>query len=474
MRLAVGRDRKSLWQALRDATEQPFASIAERLREWRGMADQVTPFRFFATLLGPEGGRRRFRARLGGEVDDVLDTFLSQALAYEASEPPSLQGFVRFIRANESDIKRESDDEATGVRVMTVHGAKGLEADVVFLADTGGAAVVPQLRKTLVDIGTSRDDPAFLWRRRQAEAPELQQLADAREDAESESEYLRLLYVAMTRARDVLYVGGVRLINQPPRCWYTIVRDALVPEDIERDDEGDLLAPFRWMPKERPPLPPAEVAKAGEGAHPPPPEWLLRPAPPPERAPEPLRPSRGLAEPDTVAVTAEMGEAAPGDSALLRGRAVHLLLELLPNVPAEQRRAAAERLLVREVPDDPALAAAILAEAEAVFADPALAALFGPESRAELAIVGEGRDRARRLRGERAHRPDAARRRRLAHRRLQDQPRGARHAAGSAPALCPAAGALPPLAAWRWSRGRTCGRAFCGRRARSLCQSRRN
>ncbi len=217
MRLATGRERKSLWRALRDATEEPFASVAKNLRRWHGMADQVTPFQFFATLLGPEGGRRRFRARLGGEADDMLDTFLSQALAYEATEPPSLQGFVRFIRANASDIKRETEEGAVGVRVMTVHGAKGLEADVVFLADTGGAAVVPQQRKLLVDIGIDRGDPAFLWRRRQAEAPDVQQDADRREDKETESEYLRLLYVAMTRARDVLYVAGVRLLKPPPR-----------------------------------------------------------------------------------------------------------------------------------------------------------------------------------------------------------------------------------------------------------------
>ena len=74
---------------------------------------------------------------------------------------------MRFIRANESDIKREAEEGASGVRVMTVHGAKGLEADVVFLADTGGAIVVPGQRDILVAIGKDRDDPAFLWRRKQ-------------------------------------------------------------------------------------------------------------------------------------------------------------------------------------------------------------------------------------------------------------------------------------------------------------------
>ena len=253
MDLAVKRQ-FSLWGALRDATDTRLKGAAERLLKWRKMADQVTPFRFFATVLGPDGGRKAFRARLGGEADDVLDTFLSQTLSYETTEAPSLQGFTRFIRANESDIKREAEEGASGVRVMTVHGAKGLEADVVFLVDTGGAAVVPQQRGKLVDVGKGREDPAFLWRRVMAEAPALQREADTREDIETEREYLRLLYVAMTRARDVLYVAGMRLLKPPPRSWYTIVADALVPADIARNDQGELAAPYQWPQPLRPPL----------------------------------------------------------------------------------------------------------------------------------------------------------------------------------------------------------------------------
>jgi len=389
MRLATGREHRSLWSALQAAGGE-FAAVAERLRGWRAMADQVTPFRFFATILGPDFGRRAFRARLGGEADDVLDTFLSQAPSYESVETPSLQGFVRFIRANEADIKRETEEAATGVRVMTVHGAKGLEADVVFLVDTGGLVAPTGQRDVLVPIGAGRDDPAFLWRRLQKEAPEAQREADAIADGERAREYLRLLYVAMTRARDVLYVAGIKAPGTPDDCWYQLVASALVPDDVERDSEtGALVAPYTWREPARPPLAarPEEQAAVEEIA--PPPKWLFRPAPTPVPAPEPLRPSRGLAEPDPAPAAApEMAAEALGDTALLRGRIVHLLLERLPGLPAEDRRAAAERLLQRELPGDPALAASILAEAEAVLADPALAAVFGPESRAELAIVG--------------------------------------------------------------------------------------
>jgi ATP-dependent helicase/nuclease subunit A len=385
MRLAAGRN-TSLWRTLRETDDLLLRSAAETLRRWRGMADQVSPFRFFATVLGPDGGRRAFRARLGGEADDVLDAFLSQALAYENVAAPSLQGFLRFLRANESDLKREAEEAAAGVRIMTVHGAKGLEADVVFLVDTGGLIVVPNQRETLIDIGAGRDDPGFLWRRNAKEAPAVQRAADQIADGETEAEYLRLLYVAMTRARDVLYVAGVRGERTPKDCWYALVDRALVPESVERED-GELVAPFRWPEAQRPSrAPEAEDAATAEEA-PDLPAWLTKPALAPPRAPEPLRPSSGLAEPDPLPVAADSG-VVPGDMARLRGRLLHLLLEVLPRVPEPERARIGDRLLAGEI-DDPALVESLRREAEAVLAAPALSRFFEAESRAEVAIVGE-------------------------------------------------------------------------------------
>lgn len=387
MQLAMERQR-SLWRALQDQEGNLFArTAAEKLRRWRAMADKVTPFQFFATVLGPDGGRRAFRARLGGEADDVLDAFLSQALVYEMVEPPSLQGFVRFIRANESDIKREAEEGASGVRVMTVHGAKGLEADVVFLVDTGGAAVVPGQRDILVNIGAGRGDPAFLWRRRKEEAPSLQHAADAAADAEEQREYLRLLYVAMTRARDVLYVAGVKLLRPPEASWYTIVRDALLPEDrsdIGFNEDGELSEPFVWPPSLRPARGADAETTAAPAAPRPAPEWLARAAPTSPRAPQPLRPSNALGEPDPLPA----GWRVPDPEALRRGRAVHLLLQHLPFVAAEKRAAVADRLLAAEFSQSPDLEAALRDEAAAVIGHPALSGIFSGEARSEVAIVG--------------------------------------------------------------------------------------
>jgi ATP-dependent helicase/nuclease subunit A len=393
MRLAVGRldERKSLWAALQESDDMMLAAAAKKLRRWRSMADRITPFRFFAGVLGPDYGRRAFRARLGGEADEVLDTFLSQALSYEMLEAPSLQGFVRFIRANESDIKREAKEGASGVRVMTVHGAKGLEADVVFLVDTGGWIVVPGQRETLVRIGDGRDDPAFLWRRVKEEAPDEQHAADAREDRDTEREYLRLLYVAMTRPRDVLYVAGIKSPRTPDECWYSVVEQALVPGDVERREDGQLAAPYYWPQPPRVPLPAkadadTEAAEAIEI-----PGWLTQRAPSPARPPQPLRPSQALAEPDpprelppAVAAAIE----AASEAALTRGRLVHRLMQVLPGAPEERRAALAERIIESEMLDDAELGGSVLAEVLAALADPALGDALGPDSRAEVAIVG--------------------------------------------------------------------------------------
>jgi ATP-dependent helicase/nuclease subunit A len=350
------------------------------------MADQMTPFRFFATVLGPDGGRRAFRARLGGEAEDILDTFLSQALAYEALEPSSLQGFVAHIRANESDIKRETEEAAAGVRVMTVHGAKGLEADVVFLVDTGGLIVVPGQRARLVSLGPG-NDPAFFWRRRAEEAPDAQRGADAVEDDATRREYLRLLYVAMTRARDVLYLCGIKGPMTPADTWYSVVERALVPSDAERDREsGQLASPYFWPQPQRAPLAVEQRETAGETELVEDAPWLFRPSLTPPSAPEPLLPSRALADPDPRLVARAETGAEPGDLSLRRGIALHALLQVLPDIPQPDRRSRADKILAHDFADDPTTAEALRREAEAVLA---LGGPFGPQSRAEVAIVGQ-------------------------------------------------------------------------------------
>jgi ATP-dependent helicase/nuclease subunit A len=260
------------------------------------------------------------------------------------------------------------------------------------LVDTGGLIVVAGHRDILVPIGEGRDDPAFLWRRRADDATEQQRAADRASDAEAEREYLRLLYVAMTRARDVFYVAGIKAERTPPECWYSVVEKALVPADVERDREsGELLAPYVWPQPGRSRLAPAHAKPEPAAALPLAPPWLGAPASSPPRAPEPLRPSRALGEPDprtAFGVSARAPAEPLRDLALRRGQAVHRLLQVLPGTTGSEREARARRIVAEEVGEDMEFAGDVTAEARSVLALPALQGLLGPSGRAEVAIAG--------------------------------------------------------------------------------------
>src|SRR6516225_8151556 len=206
--------------------EKPqFAEAAARLDRLAEMAKHKTPFDFYAELLGAGGGRRGFLARLGPEANDALDEFLNLALEYERRETPSLQGFLAWLRQARAEVKRDMEIARDEVRVMTVHGAKGLEAPLVILADTmtpPAGPIQPRLLKlsgnAVVWAGKKVHDSSAMARARQAA------LADARD------EYRRLLYVAMTRAADRLIICGADgERKRPDGCWYDLVRDALDP-----------------------------------------------------------------------------------------------------------------------------------------------------------------------------------------------------------------------------------------------------
>ena len=232
--LAHGRP-GSLWSALEShaKTDQRFAAALGIVSEWRRRADFMPPFEFFARILGPDGGRQAFHRHFGVEADDVLDEFLDRALAFERSEAvPSLQGFLAWLRGGLADIKREVDPERDEVRVMTVHGAKGLEAPIVFLVDTGSAPVHASHRPKMLSLsenGGVADGGPLIWARG-ATATHEQERAMEGALARIDDEYRRLLYVGMTRARDRLYLCGHRSKRQlPETCWYGLIERILVP-----------------------------------------------------------------------------------------------------------------------------------------------------------------------------------------------------------------------------------------------------
>ncbi len=407
LEFAPQRGRMSLLSALQARDSEKARRASTKLSRWRQQAQLLTPFAFFARLLAVDGGYRDFHSRFGAEADDVLDMFLTEARVYEERNPPTLQGFAAYLRAGAGDIKRDHEGPAGGVRVMTVHGAKGLEADFVFLVDTGGAVSSACHREPVLALAEHSADfgwfgaPPLVWRRKAAEATGRQGEADRIADAAAEAEYARLLYVAMTRARRRLYVCGIRGPMTPADCWYGLVERKLVPSEAARDDDGELAEPFWWPPRTPGQNDPVRKPAARSGIPDPAvagrtlPEWMVKPVPSPGLLPIPLRPSRALAEPDPVQpdgdrmASGAMPDATVDMAAALRGTVIHGLLQKLPDVDPEMREAAARDHLRSLIPDDAAQAEALAREALNVVAAADFARFFGPRSRAEVEIGEE-------------------------------------------------------------------------------------
>ena len=390
--LAYGRGDASLWAALARRRDESvaFAGAYAALTAFRAVADSMAPFEFYSEVLGARGGRAALLGRLGPESGDAIEEFLALALAYGRTHPPSLQGFLHWVQDGRAEIARDFEQGRDEVRIMTVHGAKGLEAPVVFLPDTMRK---PQARDPLVwleeegvdgEVGTPE---GLLFPGRADREDPVTREARARARAAQEQEYRRLLYVAMTRAEDRLYVCGWQGRDTPPEdCWYALVRAGMEGlEGVEPLEmaEGTGLA---YAEPQTAPLPPPAAPKPEGGALPPlPPELLALPAAEPP-APRPLAPSRALAE---ATLGSPIDKSA--EKARLRGIAAHKLLEHLPALPPVERRGAARRLLTSSSLDEDereALAASMIA----VIETPEYAPYFAAGTLAEApisAVVGE-------------------------------------------------------------------------------------
>jgi ATP-dependent helicase/nuclease subunit A len=375
MRIAAGRS-DSLAGALAASDEGPARNATRRLVEWRGRAKALSPFTFYALLLGQDGGRRALIGRLGPEAADPIDEFLTLALAHEQQEAPSLHNFLAQVESADVEIKRDMEVETDGVRVLTVHASKGLEAPIVFLPDScGGPDSRHEPKLMLLSSSRPGDPPVLAWARKSAEDADAVAAARAEARAAQAGEHRRLLYVAMTRAAQRLIVAGHQTSKRrPPDCWYDLIVSGL----------GDSLvkapAPFRGG---------GTILRLGEGLRAEGvgetaparalgslPGWLVADAAP-ETVVLPLNPSRA-------------GGAGGGDrERALEGRLAHALLDMLPNLPPQRRPDAATAYLdawggalaesVRV-----ALAAKVLAAIGA----PELSPIFGPSSRSEVALAG--------------------------------------------------------------------------------------
>jgi ATP-dependent helicase/nuclease subunit A len=374
----------SLWDALSASGDPRHRAVAARIEGWRRAARSERPFDFFHRLLAPEGGRKAFVERMGPEVGDALDELLALALAHERQEAPSLLAFVHALETIDLTVKRDMEAAGGLVRVMTAHASKGLEAPIVFLPDT---CSVPAPSHDPVVFELEADGGRTLvWSPRKADDAATTQQRRAFARQESDNEYRRLLYVAMTRAEERLYIAGYVGSRGPAEgCWRNLVERALREHCTEIDDpawpEGKILRFGEPLlgddaAEERPEDGVAEPA------------WLRAPALAEASPAPPLRPSNALAGADRLEHAAG-AEADAASSAARRGAIVHALLQNLPDIPPERRRQVATRYVrVRGAGVAADEASRLADEAVAALDAPDCAPLFAPRSRAEVGIAG--------------------------------------------------------------------------------------
>ncbi|HWK88270.1 MAG TPA: double-strand break repair helicase AddA [Xanthobacteraceae bacterium] len=369
--IAYGRS-GTLADALAAANSAKCREAAEKLARWRDDARALRPFDFLSRVLSRDRGRAQILARLGLEAADALDELLAHALAYEATETPSLAGFLVFLRRGGSQVKRDLEVESDAVRVMTVHGVKGLEAPIVLLADT---ASPPDSKRHHPKLMPLPDGP-FVW----ASGDDSKAIARAREMVvqANEGEHRRLLYVALTRARDAIVVAAAENRGRIPEgSWYRLVRGALEGtggDFVEIEDHGygfsEKVFRWRYQPAQVPPQ--RALSKPETIAEP---DWLRRPI-------------AGISSRAPAAPRKDGESSTARAEARRRGVLIHRLLQELPRFPAEREKRARQYLANAAANLPEATRETIANEALKVLAHPELAALFGAESRAEAAIAG--------------------------------------------------------------------------------------
>jgi ATP-dependent helicase/nuclease subunit A len=362
----------SLWRELceRSHERESFRQAHSILIQALSDADRAPPFEFYSRILN-HGARKRLIARLGLETPDAIDEFLALALAHENGHSPSLQGFLHWFGDGGGDVKRDMELGGGAVRVMTVHGAKGLEAKVVILPDT---FQTPDHERRGTMLYT--DDCAFAAMPKHLECDALAAAKSVAHLKETR-EYRRLLYVAATRARDLLVVCGYQAGNRkepPPESWYALMQRAAQKLGRAENIDGQTVTVIGVDTQ-------SGIGAAETKPDVAMPEFLGTPAKP-ERMPLLLQPSRalGAGEPPVNSPVRESGKG------LGRGLLLHALLASLPDVPAAVRQKTGEALLGRRGVVETE-ARTLVAEAMRVLNDPEFAPLFSDGSRSEVAVT---------------------------------------------------------------------------------------
>lgn len=377
---------QSLWESVKNSNDKDTIKWLKTLIQRSG---KQNPYEFFAQILQHPcpadslSGLRAIKKRLGGEVLDPLDEFLNTTLDYEVDNAPSLQGFLQEHLHNKGQIKRQMEETGSAVRIMTVHGAKGLQAPIVFLPDTVRTASSNKIDRLLWPDRSGEKFPYFCPTTK--DAPILCQNALDTIKSRQDEEYRRLLYVALTRAENRLYIGGYTGLKGPiDESWYRYAQKGFAKLDCEElDFKEQKILRFTNPATDKPDR--SEKAESTKKIKEKAPDWLFQPMPEEPFPPRPLTPSR----PSEKEVAALSPLKSGQNQRFLRGNITHKLLQILPDLPPGQRKQAASQYVLQPVHSlSHDTQESIVSETMAILEHPDFFPIFGEGSLAEVPVTG--------------------------------------------------------------------------------------
>jgi len=388
LKLSAYRERQSLWESLQQSS---MKNIIDYCKNLRLKSRTTSPFEFFSHILQTPcpndeiSARRAIIKRLGLDAMDPVDELLNLSRDFEQNELASLQHFIRQLRLQNHEIKREQDGKIDEVRIMTIHGSKGLQSPIVLLPDTTASSTNTPARageRLLWPSQTAMNIPLWSPRKNMDCAAYMDAVNTVKE--RQNEEYRRLLYVAMTRAEDRLYVGGAlgkKQKSTPPNgCWYDLIQNALEEhEKTERLDQNILrLSNPQTHDHEEDKNQRIDQNEENINA----PDWIRTPAPATDKKTATIRPSNLH---DTS--TSPLNNA--GTHKFIRGNLTHKLLQLLPQIPSDKWENASKEFLNHygKVLDQ-TIHTEITTEILNILNNPDFAPLFDPSSMAEVPVTG--------------------------------------------------------------------------------------
>jgi ATP-dependent helicase/nuclease subunit A len=385
--ICYNRGAQSVWQRVKDKASQKTVEWLENLIHQGG---KIRPYEFFNHILQQQcptsiSGLSALKSRLGDECLDPIDEFMNHVLDFEGSNLPTLQYFIQAQQNNDLQIKREMEEAGNAVRIMTVHGAKGLQAPIVIMPDTIRVKGSTKLDKIYWPHKTGQDLPYFCPT--SDNLPEICERAKDQIKQRDDEEYRRLLYVALTRAEERLYIGGYKGTKAiDDECWYNYIKQGLEQLDHVKPVQENELDILRYTnPATDKPDRTDKGKKEKKDSITDIPDWLFKPI---ESEPFPTRPLTP-SKPSGVEMPVISPLMAQKDNRFKRGNITHKLLEVLPDIAPEKWEQAAQQYVAQPAHDlTTDIQQSIVTETLKILNDPQFTDIFSDKAMAEVPVTG--------------------------------------------------------------------------------------